>query len=76
MLEDPIRKPTAVTCGPFQSYFYENLFFPHENSELHSYKKLTNTALETLFKGHFTLNSKNIEQTINEYKKQQHLNMT
>ena len=28
MLEDPIQKPTTVTCGPFQLYFYENLFFP------------------------------------------------
>ena len=28
MLEDPIQKPTTVTFGPFQLYFYENLFFP------------------------------------------------
>ena len=28
MLEDPIQKPTTATCGPFQLYCYENLFFP------------------------------------------------
>ena len=27
MLEDPIRKPTTVTWGPLQLYFYENPFF-------------------------------------------------
>ena len=26
MLEDPIQMPKTVTCGPFQIYFYENLF--------------------------------------------------
>ena len=76
MLEDPIQKPTTVTCGPFQLYFYENLFFPDKNSKLHSYKKLTNTALETLLNELFTLNPKNNEQTINEYIKQRQINMT
>ena len=33
MLEDPIQRPTTVTCGPFQLYFYENLFFPDENND-------------------------------------------
>ena len=27
MLEDPMQMPKTVTCGPFQMYFYENLFF-------------------------------------------------
>ena len=31
MLEDPIPMETTITCGPFQLYFYENLFFPDEN---------------------------------------------
>ena len=70
MLQDPIQKPATVTCGPFQLYFYENLFFPNENSKLHSYKKLTNTVLEALLNELFTLNTKNNEQTINQYIKQ------
>ena len=76
MPEDPIQKPTTVTCGSFQLYFYENLSFPDENSKLHSYKKLTNTALETLPNELFTLKPKNNEQTINEYIKQQQIKMT
>ena len=73
MLEDSIQKPTTVTCGPFQLYFCKNFFFPDKNSKLHSYKKLTNTALETLLNGLFTLNPENNEQTINEYIKQQQI---
>ena len=70
MLEDPKQKPATVICGPFQLYFYKNLFFPDENSKLHSYKKLTNAALETILNEIFTLNPKNNEQIINEYIKQ------
>ena len=71
-----MQKPTTVTCGPFQWYFYENLFFPDEIRKLHCYKKLTNTALETLLNELFTLNPENNEQTINEYIKQRQINMT
>ena len=70
MLEDSIQKPATVTCGSFQLYSYENLFFPDKNKKLHSYKKLTNVALETLLNELFTLNFKDNEQTINEYIKQ------
>ena len=48
MLEDPIQMDTTVTCGPFQLYFYKNLFFPDENRKIQNYKKLKNIALETL----------------------------
>ena len=47
LLEDPTQKIESSTSGPFQFYFYENLFFPDENSNLHSYKKLTNLEIET-----------------------------
>ena len=45
MLEDLIQMPKTVTCGPFQIYFYENLFFPDKNSKIQSYKKLTNNTI-------------------------------
>ena len=44
MLEDPIQKTDTSACGLFQIYFYDNLFFPGENSKLHSYKKLAKEA--------------------------------
>ena len=55
VFESPIQMPKTVTCGPFQIYFYENLFFPDKNSKVHSYKKLTNSATETLINEPFTL---------------------
>ena len=67
MLKDPIQEPKTVTCSPFQLYFYENLFFPDENSKLHDHKKLTNIALETLLNELFTLVIEQNEKTINEH---------
>ena len=67
MLKDPIQEPKTVTCSPFQLYFYENLFFPDENSKLHDHKKLTNIALETLLNELFTLVIEQNERTINEH---------
>ena len=55
MLEDPIEMAKTVTCRPFQICFYKNLFFPDENSKVHSYKKLTNSTIETLLNKLFTL---------------------
>ena len=60
----------------FSVAFLRKLFFPEENSQLHSYKKLTNVALETLLKELVTLNYDNNEKTIKEHIKQQQINMT
>ena len=76
MLEKPIQMPKTLTCGPFQIYFYKNLFFPDENSKVHSYKKLTNSAIELLLKELFTLDQEKNKQIINEYARQRHINMT
>ena len=76
MLEDSIQKPTTVSCGSFQLYFYENFFFFRRKQQLPSYKKLTNTALETLLNELLTLNLENNEQKINEYIKQRQINIT
>ena len=67
MLEDLIQVDTTTTCGLFQLYFYENLFFPVKNCKLQNYKNLTNIALETLLNELFTLDRKNNKQIINEY---------
>ena len=76
MLGDTIQMPKTVTCGPFHLYFYKNLFFPNENSKVHNYKKLRNSAIETLLNELFTLDRENNEQIINEYARQRHINMT
>ena len=75
MLEDPIQMVKTVTSELFQICFYVNLFFPKENSQLHTYKKLTNGALETLLNKLFTLDREKNEQIINEYIRQRHINI-
>ena len=67
MLEEPIQDPKTVTCGPFQQYFYENLFFTEENRKLLDPKNLTNAALETLLEELFALDIEQNETTINQY---------
>ena len=76
MLEDPIQKNQQLCLWSFSIVFWQKPFFPDENSKLHSYKKLTNTGLETLLNELFILNPKNNEQTINEYIKQRQISMT
>ena len=66
----------TVSCGTFQIYFYEDLFFLDKNSKVHSYKKLTNSAIETLLNELFTLDREENKQIINEYARQRHINMT
>ena len=67
MLKDPIQKIETVTCGPFQFFFYNNLFLPDENSKIQSNKKLTKEAFETLLKEIFTLEREQNENTIRNY---------
>ena len=76
MLEDPIKMYPTVTCGPFRLYFYENLFFPDENSKLQNYKKFTNITLETQLNELFTLDRENNEQITNEYMRKRQIKMT
>ena len=73
MLEDPMQMSNAVLCGPFQIYFYENLFFSNENSKIHSYKNLTNNAIKILLSKLFTLDQERNEQLINKYIRQKQI---
>ena len=68
--------PKTMTCGPFQIYFYENRFLLNEHSKMHSYKKLTNSVIETLLNRLLTLDQEKNEQIINEYARQRYINMT
>ena len=65
LLEDPVQQMETTTCGAFQLYFFENLFFPDELTKLHSYQKLTNIAIETILDELFTLD-KQKKQTNNK----------
>ena len=41
ILEDLIQEIITDTCGAFQIYFYEDLFFPDYDSKIREYKTLT-----------------------------------
>ena len=41
LLEDPIQDLNTNTYGLFQTFFYENLFFPSKDSILNEHNKLT-----------------------------------
>ena len=47
VLEDPIQNLTTDTCGIFQICFYENLFFPDNDSKLHEHKNRQKVQYKT-----------------------------
>ena len=67
LIEGPYQRLETSICGPFQLYLNENLFFLDNNSKLHSYKKLTILAIETLLNKLFTLDQDKNEQIIKAY---------
>ena len=73
LLEDPVQQMETTTCGAFQLYFFENLFFPDELTKLHSYQKLTNIAIETILDELFTLDKQKNKQIINDYIKKRQI---
>ena len=57
LLEDPIQDIMTNTCGYFQTFFYENLFFPESDSILHKRKRLTYDIIQSFFQELFTTNT-------------------
>ena len=74
-LEDPIQEITSYTCGAFQVYFYNNLFFPDNNSKIHEYKKLTKEAVQNLLNEIFSVDPRKNEQNIEQYIRQKQINI-
>ena len=61
LLEDPIQDITTNTYEYFQTFFYENLFFPDSDSILHKHKRVTYDVIQTFFKSF-------LRQTLNKTK--------
>ena len=70
LLEDPIQDITTNTCGYFQTFFYENLFFPDSDSILHKRKRLTNDVIQSFFQELFTTNTDKNEKIVKYYVEQ------
>ena len=67
LLEDPIQDITTDTCGLFQTYFYENLFLPDNESKIYKYKKRTKDAVQDLLNELFLVDSKKMKKKIGQY---------
>ena len=70
----PYKNQQLCPVGLLNCIFTET-FFSRRKQQTTQLQKVTNTALETLLNELFTLNPENNEQTINEYIKQQQINM-
>ena len=55
ILENRVQDLLTSDCGPFQLYFYKNLFDPEEKSKILHHQKLTKNTLETLINEIFFL---------------------
>ena len=73
LLEDAMQDIDTSTCGPFQTYFYENPFFPNSDSVLHERKRLTYDVVQEFLKEVFMTNTEQNENTVNEYIKQKNI---
>ena len=70
-LEDPIQDITTNTCGYFQTFFYENLFFPDSDTILHKRKTLTYDVIQNFFQElFFTTITEQNERIIRHYVEQ------
>ena len=74
LLEDQIQDLKTDTCGYFQIYFYENLFFPSTDSVLQSHKQLTYDVIQTFLQELFSTNTNQNEKTINLYESEKSIN--
>ena len=70
LLEDPIQDITTNTCRYFQTFFYENFFFPDSYSILHKRKRLTNDVIQSFFQELLTTNTQQNEKIIRYYVEQ------
>ena len=70
LLQNPIQYITTNTCGYFQTFFYENLFFPDSDSILHKRKRLTYDLIQSFFRELFTTNTEQNEKIIRYYVEQ------
>ena len=69
ILENRVQNLLTSDCGPFQLYFYKNLFDPDEQSKIVQHQKLTKNTLETLLNEFFFLILKKINILLKSLKK-------
>ena len=73
ILENRIQDLLTSDCGPFQLYFYKNLFYPEEKSKILHHQKLTKNTLETLINEIFFPNIDENQYLIENFEEEHNL---
>ena len=73
ILENRVQNLLTSDCGPFQLYFYKNLFDPDEQSKIVQHQKLTKNTLETLLNEIFFPDIEENQYLINKFEEEHHL---
>ena len=73
ILENRIQELLSTDCGPFQLYFYKNLFDPFEKSGIVEHKSLTVKTLQTILNEIFTSQPSDNQENIKKFKEQHNL---
>ena len=73
ILENRVQNLPTCDCGPFQLYFYKDLFDPDEQSKIVQHQKLTKNTLETLLNEIVFPNIEENQYHIKKYEEEHHL---
>ena len=73
ILENRVQNLLTSDCGPFQLYFYKNLFNPDEQSKIVQHQKLTKNTLEILLNEIFFLDIEENRYLIKKFEEEHHL---
>ena len=73
ILENRVQNLLTSDCGPFQLYFYKNLFDPDKQSKIVQHQKLTKNTLETLLNEIFFPNIEENHYLIKKSEEENHL---
>ena len=66
-----------MTCGRFETYFYDNLFNPGENSKIQNKKRLNKKTRETLLNELFVFDNRDKnEATVRQYANEHNITVT
>ena len=73
VLENRVQNLLRSSCGPFQLYFYKNLFDPDERNKILDHQKLIKNTLETIINEIFSTDINENEYLVKNFKEEYNL---
>ena len=73
ILENNVQDLLKPDCGPFQLYFYKNLFDPDESSKILEHEKITQNTLETVINEIFSTDVSENQYLIKKFEEEHDL---